>query len=141
EIACCSTSWTVPPIHSEPLQTRGTKECQAARAPHRYKTAATSNCNPRSSFQTGPGGHEGQERAKLDQAHSWVRLVDGGPWQASKNKSPSDRPEELSSRADRTDPSDRGSSPGGARRHGGIRHARKSPAQVPNSGRRDESWD
>src|SRR5271157_2142966 len=102
------------------------------------RAAATSDCNPRSSFQTGP---QGQKRAKLDQGHSWAHLVNGGLWPASYNKSPSDRPEKLSSRADRTDPSDRGSSPGGARRHGGIRHARKSHAQVPNSGRRDESWD
>src|SRR5271157_6173683 len=109
----------------------GTKECQAA----------TTDCNPRSPFQTGPRGQEVQERAKLDQGHSWAHLMDGGPWPASNNKSPSDRPERLSSGADRTDPLDWGSSPGRARRHGEIRHARTSRAQVPNSGRRDESWD
>jgi len=31
--------------------------------------------------------------------------------------------------------------PDRTRRHGGIRQARKSHTQVPNSGRRDESWD
>src|SRR5271157_1992898 len=131
-----------PPFYSQrAFANEGNQRTPGGACSTSIKTAAASNCNPRSSFQTGPRGQEGQERAKLDQGHSWVRLVDGGPWQASKNKSPSDRPEKLSSRADRTDPSDRGSSPGGARRHGGIRHARKSHAQVPNSGRRDESWD
>src|SRR5271157_5446046 len=47
------------------------------------RAAATSNGNPRSSFQTRPRGQEGQERAKLDQGHSWAHLVDGGLWPAS----------------------------------------------------------
>lgn len=47
------------------------------------RAAATSDGNPRSSFQTRPRGQEGQERAKLDQGHSWAHLVDGGLWPAS----------------------------------------------------------